>query len=63
MDPESGKTYRVTLASIDEGRKLKVRGYIAMFFRTQYWDRAEAPARPPFPRRRTRPSVRPRSWR
>ena len=44
MDPESGKVYKVTLALADEGKKLKVRGYIGPFFRTQYWEHGAAPA-------------------
>lgn len=53
LDPESGKEYSCYLEVIDEGRRLKVRGYmgIALLGRTQYWRRARArpkpkPARP-----------------
>ena len=50
LDPKSGKTYRCTMKVIDDGAKLKVRGYIgfALFGRTQVWLRESthvAPAR------------------
>ena len=35
MDPENGKTYDCKIWR--DGDKLKVRGYIAFFFRTQTW--------------------------
>ncbi|MDH5680005.1 MAG: DUF2147 domain-containing protein [Spirochaetota bacterium] len=35
LDPENGKTYDCKIWR--EGDKLKVRGYIAFFFRTQTW--------------------------
>ncbi|WP_188466932.1 DUF2147 domain-containing protein [Bizionia arctica] len=43
FDPESGKTYKCRL-SIDEDNpnKLMVRGYIAFFYATQYWERIES---------------------
>ena len=46
LDPETGDTYRVTLTPADDGRTLRVRGYIgvSLFGRTQVWQRA-APAR------------------
>jgi len=37
LDPENGKWY--TCEMWEEGSKLKVRGYILMFFRTQIWKR------------------------
>ncbi|MEO8180134.1 MAG: DUF2147 domain-containing protein [Deltaproteobacteria bacterium] len=41
LDPRNGKEYRCYLELLDGGRKLKVRGYvgIALFGRTQYWQR------------------------
>ncbi len=36
LDPENGKTYDCKIWR--EGDKLKVRGYIAFFFRTQTWN-------------------------
>jgi len=41
LDPNNGKTYRVRLKPIEDGRKLEVRGYAGPFFRTQTWVRAE----------------------
>ncbi len=40
LDPETGKKYRVRIW-LDSERpdRLKVRGYIAFFFRTQTWER------------------------
>ena len=38
MDPEDGKVYKAEIW-VEEG-KLKVRGYIAFFYRTQTWPRA-----------------------
>jgi len=39
LDPANGKTY--TCKIWIEGSKLKVRGYIAFFYRTQYWHRVK----------------------
>jgi uncharacterized protein (DUF2147 family) len=41
MDPDNGKTYKCKMWLEDEGKKLKVRGYIGPLFRTQTWLRAE----------------------
>jgi uncharacterized protein (DUF2147 family) len=43
LDPANGKTYSCTIAVVDGGRKLKVRGYlgISLLGRTQHWVRAE----------------------
>lgn len=43
LDPENGKTYRSTMQLQDNGRTLKVRGYIGVpaFGRTQTWTREE----------------------
>jgi uncharacterized protein (DUF2147 family) len=45
IDPEKGKTYNCSVELLDGGKRLKVRGYIgvALFGRTQYWDRVEKP--------------------
>jgi len=45
MDPGKGKTYGCNMQLQDEGKKLKVRGYlgIAMLGRTQYWYPASKP--------------------
>ncbi|WP_299335720.1 DUF2147 domain-containing protein [uncultured Psychroserpens sp.] len=41
-NPEDGKVYDCRLKlDEDNSNKLQVRGYIAFFFRTQYWIRAE----------------------
>ncbi len=37
VDPENGKSYRCKMWLEDGGAKLKVRGYIGPFFRTQIW--------------------------
>ncbi len=41
LDPENGKTYRVTMKPIEGGKKLQLRGYIGPFYRTQIWVRVE----------------------
>jgi len=43
LDPESGKTYRLEAEVIDQGRRLKLRGFLglSLFGRTQYWQRQE----------------------
>ncbi len=41
-DPQSGKEYKVKIwVSEDNPDRLKVRGYIAFFYRTETWHRAE----------------------
>jgi len=41
MDPDSGKTYSCQLTLIEDGKKLKVRGYVGVTLlgRTQVWER------------------------
>lgn len=43
LDPQSGKVYHVRLEPTDDGRQLKVRGYIGLpaFGRSQTWQRVE----------------------
>jgi uncharacterized protein (DUF2147 family) len=41
IDPANGKTYRCKVTVIDEGKKLQMRGYVAVFYRTQTWVREE----------------------
>ena len=43
LDPKNGKVYRVRLKTVDDGRKLEVRGYVGapLFGRTQTWIRVE----------------------
>jgi len=41
LDPNNGKVYKLRLKPIDGGKKLEVRGYIAMFYRNQQWIRVE----------------------
>jgi len=41
LDPENGKTYRCTVNVVDQGRRLEMRGYVGIFFRTQVWERAD----------------------
>jgi hypothetical protein len=45
MDPKNGKTYSCFIEVLDNGRHLKVRGYIglALLGRTQYWERTGKP--------------------
>ena len=41
LDPESGKIYKCLMSLEDDGKKLKVRGFVgfSVLGRTQYWDR------------------------
>lgn len=43
LDPENGKSYKCWIQVIDEGRRLKVRGFIgfSLLGRTQYWKKAK----------------------
>ncbi len=41
LDPENGKTYRLKLTPVNEGKELEVRGYVAFFSRTQTWVRVK----------------------
>jgi uncharacterized protein (DUF2147 family) len=41
LDPDDGKEYTLKLAPLEGGKKLQVRGYIAFFYRTQIWVRAQ----------------------
>jgi uncharacterized protein (DUF2147 family) len=41
LDPENGKEYSVRMVPQDEGKKLRVRGYIGPFYRTQVWERIQ----------------------
>ncbi len=41
LDPNNGKVYTVKMTPIEGGKRLQVRGYIGVFYRTQYWIRAE----------------------
>lgn len=45
FDPKSGKTYRCFVETLDDGKRLKVRGYlgVSLLGRTQYWIRAKGP--------------------
>ena len=43
LDPENGKEYRLTLQPTDGGARLRVRGYLGPFFRTQTWVRVAPP--------------------
>lgn len=40
-DPENGKVYRCRLKLTDDPDVLQVRGYIAFFYKTQYWNRVD----------------------
>jgi uncharacterized protein (DUF2147 family) len=39
LDPDNGKTYKLRLQLLEEGKRLQVRGYLGPFFRTQVWER------------------------
>lgn len=41
LDPESGKVYTLRLMPGEDGRTLRVRGYIGPFYRTQTWVRVQ----------------------
>ena len=41
LDPENGREYRLELKTIEDGRKLQVRGFFGPFYRTQVWTRAQ----------------------
>lgn len=50
LDPSNGKTYKCKMSMLDDGQKLKVRGFIgfSLFGRSQVWERApEAAASTP----------------
>ena len=40
-NPEDGKVYTCRLKLDDDPNRLQVRGYVAFFYRTQYWVRME----------------------
>ncbi|MBF8149285.1 DUF2147 domain-containing protein [Winogradskyella sp. F6397] len=41
LNPENGKTYRCRLKLEGDSDTLQVRGYLAFFYRTQYWKRVK----------------------
>lgn len=41
LDPNKGKTYRLKLTPLEGGKKLQVRGYVGVFYRTQVWERVQ----------------------
>ncbi|AXE35965.1 DUF2147 domain-containing protein [Chromobacterium phragmitis] len=41
LDPKSGKIYTSGAKLMEDGKKLRVRGYIGPFFRTQVWERQQ----------------------
>ncbi|MFC1887325.1 DUF2147 domain-containing protein [Candidatus Cloacimonadota bacterium] len=43
LDPDNGKTYKCKIEVIEEGKRLKVRGFIgvSLLGRTQYWEKVE----------------------
>ena len=40
-NPENGKEYKCQLRLEDDKDKLRVRGYVAFFYKTQYWKRVK----------------------
>lgn len=41
LNPSNGKVYKCRLKFEDDPNKLQVRGYVAFFYKTQYWLRVE----------------------
>jgi uncharacterized protein (DUF2147 family) len=41
IDPDDGKIYKCRITPIEDGKKLEVRGSVAIFSKTQTWTRAE----------------------
>ncbi|NDC60643.1 MAG: DUF2147 domain-containing protein [Betaproteobacteria bacterium] len=41
LDPTNGKIYTLEMEPIEGGKKMKVRGYIGPFYRTQIWLRVD----------------------
>lgn len=41
VQPSTGKVFKATMAPIEGGKKLQVRGYIAFFYKTQTWVRVQ----------------------
>lgn len=39
FDPENGKKYRCRLMLTDDPDVLKIRGYVAFLYASQYWER------------------------
>ena len=39
LNPENGKLYKCRLKLTENKNKLQVRGYVAFFYKTQYWKR------------------------
>ena len=40
FNPSTGKTYTCRL-KLESENKLQVRGYVALFYKTQYWERVK----------------------
>ena len=40
VNPSTGKTYNCRL-KLEDNNKLQVRGYVAFFYKTQYWERVK----------------------
>ena len=41
LKPDEGKHYKLRLRPLDGGKKLEVRGYLGIFYKTQEWIRLE----------------------
>jgi uncharacterized protein (DUF2147 family) len=41
LDPDKGKTYRLELRLLEDGKAMQVRGHVGVFFRNQVWKRLE----------------------
>jgi uncharacterized protein (DUF2147 family) len=39
LDPDEGKTYRLRLQMLEDGKKMQVRGYMGPFFKNRTWVR------------------------
>ena len=44
LDPDEGRIYKIRLKLLDGGKKMQVRGYFGLFYRTQIWERLPDPA-------------------
>ena len=41
VNPSTGKQYKCRLQIGDSPNQLQVRGYVAFFYKTQYWERVK----------------------
>jgi uncharacterized protein (DUF2147 family) len=41
VEPATGKVYKMTMTPIEGGKKIEMRGYVGVFYRTQTWIRVQ----------------------